>query len=43
MVKLTAALRAPFPRFLGRQGERRRTDSGLFRIHPRAPPPAGGF
>ena len=33
----------PFPRFLGRQWKRRHADSGLFRIQPRAPPPAGGF
>ena len=32
-----------FPRFLGRQWKQRRADPGLFRIQPRAPPPAGGF
>ena len=38
-----AAWGARFPRFIGRQRKQRRADSGLFRIHPRAPPPAGGF
>ena len=33
----------PSPRFLGRQWKRRRANLGLFRIQPRAPPPAGGF
>ena len=33
----------PFLRFLGRQWKRRRADLGIFRIQPRAQPPAGGF
>ena len=32
-----------FPLFLGQKWKRRSADLGLFRIHPRAPPPAGGF
>ena len=33
----------PFPWFIGRKWKWRRSDSGLFRIQPSAPPPAGGF
>ena len=33
----------PFPLFIGREWKRRRADSGLFLVQPRAPPPAGIF
>ena len=38
-----AAWGAPFPQFLSQQWKRRRADTGLFQIFPRAPPSAGGF
>ena len=38
-----SGLKGTFPRFLSRKWKRRRADSGLFWIQPRAPPPAGGF
>ena len=41
---LTMATCSPhFPWFLGQKWKWRCSDLGLFRIHPRAPPPPGGF
>ena len=33
----------PLPQYLGQKWKRRRANSGLFRIQPRALPPSGGF
>ena len=41
MILTRALCSPPFPQFLGRKWKRRRSNSAIFRIQPRATPPAG--
>ena len=43
MVLTMALCSPPFPWFIHRKWKWRCANSGIFRIHPSAPPPAGGF